>query len=61
MSWYPALPESVWSLICVYLYVYVCVCVCVRACVCAPLSVGVARPEGGGDALRPDEEEVPCV
>lgn len=28
-------------------------------CVCALLSVGVTRSEGGGDSLRSDEEEVP--
>lgn len=28
-------------------------------CVCALLSVGVTRSEGGGDPLRSDEEEVP--
>lgn len=49
----------------------VCVCVCVRvhACVCAcvPIYVHVCvrtpvnRPEGGGDPLWPNEEEIPCM
>ena len=60
--------HSLWGELCPSLLlhplpIYVCPCAVTTAgsylCVCALLSVGVTRSEGGGDSLRSDEEEVP--